>query len=170
MAEPILTTERLAFRPFTPDDFDLMARLHRDPQVGRYFGGAWSDEKVREAIAEFAAEQAERGHSKWLAFTHDGEFVGRAGVSYWEHTGELELGYALLPAFWGRGLATEAARAVAAYAFRVTDVDHLIGFTHLENTASQRVLERIGMARQPDAHVGAGQPGELSAVYRLDRP
>lgn len=170
MAEPILTTERLAFRPFTSDDFDLMAQLHRDPQVGRYFGGAWSDEKVREAVAEFAAEHAERGHSKWLAFTHDGAFVGRAGVSVWDHTGELELGYALLPAYWGRGLATEAARAVAAYAFRVTEVDHLIGFTHLQNVASQRVLERIGMVRQPDADIGAGEPGELSALYRLDRP
>jgi RimJ/RimL family protein N-acetyltransferase len=169
MAEPILTTERLAFRPFTPNDFELMARLHRDPEVGRYFGGVWHDEKVRGAIAEFAAEQAELGHSKWLAFLHDGTFVGRAGVSFWEHTGELELGYALLPAFWGQGLATEAARAVADFAFKATEVDHLIGFTHLENVGSQRVLEKIGMVRQPDAHIGAGEPGELSAVFRLDR-
>jgi RimJ/RimL family protein N-acetyltransferase len=168
MAEPILTTDRLAFRPFTPDDFDLMAGLHRDPQVGRYFGGVWSDDKVREALATFAEEQAELGHSKWAAFTLDGRFVGRAGVSLWEPTGELELGYALRPEFWGRGLATEAARAVAAYAFSVTDVDHLIGFTHLENTGSQRVLEKIGMVRQPDADLGADLG--LSALYRLDRP
>lgn len=170
MAEPILITERLAFRPFTPDDFDLMARLHRDPEVGRYFGGVWSDEKVREAVSEFVAEQAERGHSKWLAFRRDGRFVGRAGVSFWEHTGELELGYALLPEAWGQGLATEAARGVADFVFRITSVDHLIGFTHLDNLGSQRVLEKIGMVRQPDTHIGAGEPGELSAVYRLDRP
>ncbi|ACG79847.1 acetyltransferase, GNAT family [Phenylobacterium zucineum HLK1] len=166
MAEPILTTERLVFRPFAADDFGLLARLHQDAQVGRYFGGVWSDAQVAETLARFVAEQAARGHSKWAVFTRDGAFAGRAGVSFWPPTGELELGYALLPAFWGGGLATEAARAVAAWTFANTAATHVIGFTDLANRGSQRVLEKIGMVRQPDADLGKG----LSAVYRLERP
>lgn len=167
MAEPILTTPRLVFRPFAPDDFDLMATLHRDPEVGRYMGGVWDDAKIRSRLELFVVEQAERGHSKWAAFTREGAFVGRAGVSYWPPTGEIELGYSLLPAFWGGGLATEAAAGVAAWAFANLPLDHIIGFTDLRNTASQRVLEKIGMTRQPDADIGLGEP---SAIYRMDRP
>jgi RimJ/RimL family protein N-acetyltransferase len=98
---PILVTARLAFRPFTPDDLGLLAELHRDPEVGRYMGGIWTDEQIAEALARFVREHAERGHSKWAVFTGDGAFVGRAGVSVWPATGELELGYAFRPEFWG---------------------------------------------------------------------
>ena len=96
---PILTTARMTFRPFTSDDFDLIALLHRDPEVGRYMGGVWPDAEIHEALDRFVAEQAERGHSKWAVFTKAGEFVGRAGVSLWPATGELELGYAFRPQF-----------------------------------------------------------------------
>lgn len=163
---PMLETARLVFRPFTNADFDLLATLHRDPEVGRYMGGVWSDERIADALARFVAEQAERGHSKWAAFTHDGAFVGRAGVSLWPATGELELGYSLMPEYWGQGLATEAAQAVADWTFAHTEVSHFIAFTDLKNYSSQRVLERIGMTRQPDRDMGFG---DLSAVYRLDR-
>lgn len=165
--QPILETPRLVFRPFTLADFELLAGLHRDPEVGRYMGGVWTDARIAEALDRFVAEQAARGHSKWAAFTRDGAFVGRAGVSLWPATGELELGYSLAPEVWGQGLATEAARAVADWAFANTDVGHLIAFTDLQNHGSLRVLERIGMARQADQDMGFGG---LSAVFRLDRP
>jgi len=164
---PILETSRLVFRPFTHDDFGLLAVLHRDPEVGRYMGGVWADHRIAEALGRFVAEQDERGHSKWAAFTREGEFVGRAGVSLWPATGELELGYSLMPEFWGQGLATEAARAVADWTFANTDAAHFIAFTHLENYGSQRVLERLGMVRQPDQDMGFDDG--LSAVYRLER-
>lgn len=167
MDQTVLETPRLVFRPFSADDFDLLATLHRDPEVGRYMGGVWTDQRIADALARFVAEQAERGHSKWAAFTRDGRFAGRAGVSFWPATGELELGYSLMPEFWGQGLATEAARAVADWTFGNTDVPHLIAFTHLENYGSQRVLERLGMVRQPDQDMGF-EDG-LSAVYRLER-
>lgn len=163
----ILQTRRLVFRPFTLADFPLLATLHRDPEVGRYMGGVWAEATIAETLEQFVAEHAERGHSKWAAFTQEGAFVGRAGISHWPATGELELGYSLMPEHWGQGLATEAARAVADWAFANTGAGHIIAFTHLENYGSQRVLDRIGMKRQPDRDIGLG---EVSAVFRMTRP
>jgi len=164
---PILETERLVFRPFTPDDFGRLAELHRDPEVGRYMGGVWTHDEIAEALGGFVAEQAERGHSKWAVFTREEVFVGRAGISLWPATGELELGYAFRPLFWGQGLATEAARAVARWTFANLDVTHVIAFTHPQNYGSQRVLERIGMQRLADRDMGFD---ELSAFFRMERP
>jgi [ribosomal protein S5]-alanine N-acetyltransferase len=165
--QPILTTGRMTFRPFTPDDLGLLAELHRDPEVGRYMGGIWPDDEIQAALDRFVAEQAERGHSKWAVFTREGAFVGRAGVSLWPATGELELGYAFRPEYWGQGLATEAARAVADWAFANTGVDHIIAFTHPQNYGSQRVLERIGMTRLADRDMGFEEP---SAYFEMQRP
>ncbi len=164
---PILTTARLTFRPFTLGDLPLLEELHRDPDVGRYMGGVWEHAQVARRLAQFVEEHAARGHSKWCVHTAEGVFVGRAGVSLWPPTGELELGYAFRPAFWGQGLATEAARAVAEWAFANLGVDHLIAFTDPQNFGSQRVLERIGMKRLPDRDMGFEVP---SAYFEMQRP
>jgi len=164
---PILTTARLTFRPFTRADGPLLAELHRDPEVGRYMGGVWSDERIAEALEAFIADQAQFGHAKWVANLHDGTFVGRAGISVWEPTGELELGYVLKPHYWGQGLATEAARAIAEWAFANTRVAHIIAFTDPQNFGSQRVLERIGMKRLADRDMGFDVP---SAYFEMQRP
>lgn len=164
---PILETARMTFRPFTPDDFDLLATLHRDPEVGRYMGGIWDDAKIAAVLADFVDEHARHGHSKWCVHTREDAFVGRAGLSLWRATGEYELGYAFRPEFWGQGLATEAARAVAEWAFANTDAPYLIAFTEPQNFGSQRVLERIGMVRQGERDMGSGTP---SALFRMERP
>lgn len=164
---PILVTPRMMFRPFTSEDRGLLAELHRDPEVGRYMGGVWSDDQIAEALDRFVREHAERGHSKWAVFTTGGEFVGRAGVSLWPATGELELGYAFRPHYWGQGLATEAARAIAHWTFANTAVEHIIAFTDPQNFGSQRVLERIGMVRLADRDMGFEIP---SAYFEMKRP
>lgn len=164
---PILQSERLIFHPFTAEDYVLLADLHSDPEVQRTLGGMWDDATIRARLDHFVQEQAERGHSKWKAFTRDGDFIGRAGVSFFQRTGELELGYTLARRFWGQGYASEAAAAVRDWTFDTLPVDHIIGFTETTNLASQRVLERIGMRRLADTDLGHGS---LSALYRLDRP
>jgi len=167
MAEPILTTERLVFRPFTPDDFDLLADLHADPEVQRHIGGTWTRDVIQARLDAYVAEQARFGFSKWKAYLKDGTFVGRIGVSIWEKTGEFEIGYSMKRAAWGSGLATEGARAVAENFFKVTDETRLHGFTAVENLPSRRVLERIGMAYVGDEDLGFGG---LSALYLMTRP
>lgn len=169
--KPILETERLVFTPFTAEDLPLIVELHADPEVQRYFGGEWSAAEMQASLDRFVKNQAEFGMSKWKACLKDGTFVGRAGVgphppSKAEQP-DRELGYAFKPAFWGKGLATEAARAIADWFFATTDHDHLVGFTHPANHASQAVLKKIGMRFVGFEDLGFNEP---SAVYRMERP
>jgi RimJ/RimL family protein N-acetyltransferase len=158
---PILETQRLVFHPFTPDDRPLLVELHGDPEVQRYIGGLWESEAYARRLAQYVADQATYGVSKWKAYLRDGTFVGRAGVSWWEVTG-FELGYAFKTAAWGQGLATEAARGVVEWTWANTDIDRLCGFTERGNHASRRVLYE----GERELGFGVGP----SAVYWLDRP
>ncbi len=167
MGEPILSTARLVFHPFTPADYGVLADLHADPEVQRHIGGLWTRDVIQARLDSYVAEQARFGFSKWKAYLHDGTFVGRMGVSLWERTGEFEIGYSMKRQAWGSGLATEGARAVAEHFFRVTDERRLNGFTAVENHASRRVLERIGMRHVGEADLGFGG---LTALYLMTRP
>ncbi|WP_334160625.1 GNAT family N-acetyltransferase [Phenylobacterium sp.] len=164
---PVLETDRLVLRPFTPDDYELLADLHSDPEVQRYIGGPWPREAIQGRLDAYVADQAKYGFSKWKAHLRDGTFVGRCGVSYWARKGEFELGYSFRRIAWGRGLATEAARAVAARFFELSTEPRLHGFTAVENLGSRRVLERIGMRHTGDEDLGLGG---LSALYLMERP
>ncbi|MFL5297130.1 MAG: GNAT family N-acetyltransferase [Phenylobacterium sp.] len=166
MDTPILETERLVFRPFTPDDFDLLAELHSDPEVQRFIGGMWTAEEVQRRLDFYVGQQVERGYSKWKAYLRDGEFVGRAGVSLDLHTGDPELGYSFAQRAWGQGLASEAARAIVDWMWANTDAPELTAFAVAENLASRRVLEKVGMVFEGDAD----RHGDLCAYYRLKRP
>jgi [ribosomal protein S5]-alanine N-acetyltransferase len=164
--QPILETERLVFHAFTPDDFDLLAALHSDPEVQRYIGGTWSSKDVQQRIDAYLGDQARYGFSKWKAYLRDGTFVGRAGCSVDPETGEPELGYSFARAHWGQGLASEAASAIVTWMFSHTDVPELTAFAVSQNTASRRVLEKLGMAFEGERE----RHGEPCAHYRLKRP
>ena len=164
--QPILTTARLAFHAFTPDDYDLLAGLHADPEVQRYIGGAWTRDVIQRRLDQYVAHHADRGISKWKAYLHDGTFVGRAGISWWEPEGEYEIGYSFARKAWGQGLASEAAIGIRDWFFATTPHDALIGFADAENRASRRVLEKLGMSYLGDKDMGFGG---VSSLYRLDR-
>jgi RimJ/RimL family protein N-acetyltransferase len=166
VSDPILETERLVFHPFTADDFDLLAGLHSDPQVQTYIGGMWSREEVQERLDHYAGAQAKHGFSKWKVYLRDGTFVGRAGVSVDKTTGEPEVGYSFARAHWGQGLASEAARGVIDWMWANTSVSELTAWAAVENAASRRVLEKLGMAYEGDRMLH----GDLCALYRLKRP
>jgi ribosomal-protein-alanine N-acetyltransferase len=172
MAAPILETDRLKFRPFTPDDLPLIVELHSDPAVQRYMGGTWSDQEMRATLDRFVRQQAAQGHAKWAAFLRDGTFVGRAGVGSFPPLaaggfgGDMEIGYCFKPAYWGDGFATEAAVAVRDWFFANTPHDRLFGFTEPGNAASQKVLLKIGMTPMGAHDLGFDEP---SAVFRMMR-
>jgi ribosomal-protein-alanine N-acetyltransferase len=172
MTTPILETERLVFNPFTSDDLPLIVELHSDPEVQRFLGGDWAPEVFQGTLDRLLRSQAEFGFTKWKVTLKDGAFVGRAGSEAWPREGpdrgrEAELGYALKRAFWGQGLATEAAAGARDWFFANTSYDHLIGFTEPDHEVSQRVLLKIGMRPLGLHDMGFGEP---SAVFRVDRP
>src|SRR5205814_5000968 len=92
---PILMTERLAFRPFRPEDFGDFTALHTDPEVQRFIGGVWDEPALREFFDKFLREQPQVGFTKWRMDERDdtggGGFVGSAGLSLNADTGAADL-------------------------------------------------------------------------------
>jgi RimJ/RimL family protein N-acetyltransferase len=166
MARAILETKRLIFTLFTPNDVDLLAALHSDPEVQRYIGEMWPREEVQKRVDLYVSDQARYGFSKWKTHLRDGTFVGRAGVSVDPDLGTPELGYSFARAAWGHGLASEAAFAIVDWMFTNTDVPELSAFAVSENLASRRVLEKVGMTLEGERE----RHGDLCAFYRLKRP
>lgn len=142
-----LETPRLLVQPFTLEDLDNLVELHSNPEVNRYLlpMGAWSKEIAAAKLKRFIAHEETYGYSKFKVSLKDGTFIGRAGFELWEETGEIEFGYSFKQEYWGKGYATEAAHKLVKWIFETTDLEHIIGMVSLENVASRKVLEKIGM-------------------------
>jgi RimJ/RimL family protein N-acetyltransferase len=146
-AKPFLSTERLSLREFRLDDVENLYRLDRDPSVMRYIGdgSVATRASVAAALSRTAKYYAKfPGLGVWPAEA-DGAFIGWFCLKYVPATVEVEVGYRLLPQAWGRGYATEGARALVRYGFDVLGLYRIIGLTHPDNAASQRVLQKSGL-------------------------
>jgi ribosomal-protein-alanine N-acetyltransferase len=89
----------------------------------------------------------ERGYGLWAVESRlDGELIGRCGLQYLAELDEVEVDFILGRAFWGQGFGTEAARASVRHGFEELGLARVVGIAHVENRASQRVLEKVGMA------------------------
>ncbi|MGM9488502.1 GNAT family N-acetyltransferase [Ideonella sp. YS5] len=145
----ILTTERLRLEPFCDEHLAALNALNRDIEVMRYLGGrAETLDDTRAAIERVKARWAEWGYSWWAFVEHDsGELVGAGCI---QHLGRdkakpLEIGWRLRRDRWGRGLASEAARTMARFAFETLHAPLLRAVCHLDNAASAQVMKRLGM-------------------------
>jgi len=144
-----LRTERLGLRPLSGADADALHRISNEPLVRRYL---WDDEPVSEAAIRGVIGQSERMFSEdgiglfGVRFRGDDALLlGFCGLVRLEGMDEPELGYELTPEVWGRGLATEAARACIRYAFEVVGFGRVIAGADAPNAASLRVIEKLGM-------------------------
>jgi RimJ/RimL family protein N-acetyltransferase len=170
MAIPLpIETERLILRPFEPEeDGEQMLEVYGDPVVMRFipedvYHGL---DAVRATLERYAREQESLGFSFWAVVERDGgHVVGDAGFGVFRQTGDIELGYSLRRDRWGRGYATEAARACLEAGFEHLQVDRIVAVVDAENLRSLRVAERIGMVKADtvDLH---GRPHALYAVRR----
>jgi RimJ/RimL family protein N-acetyltransferase len=112
----------------------------------RTLGGVRSDAKTQEYLAVNLDHWKRHGYGLWIVRDVDGTFVGRAGIRHLtiEKKNEIELAYSVVPDFWGRGLATEIAKALLNIGFDRLDIPEMVAFTLSENRASQRVMEKVG--------------------------
>jgi RimJ/RimL family protein N-acetyltransferase len=164
----MLQTERLRLRAFSDGDLDAYAAMCADPEVMRYLsatGALLSREDAWRQMALFAGHWTLRGYGMWAVEEREsGRFIGRVGLHRPEGWPDLELGWSLARAAWGKGYATEAARAAAAYAFGELRRTHLIHLILPGNTRSIRVAERLGAQPRGTATVR----GVEQLLYRLD--
>lgn len=144
---PDLETERLRLTPWSQGSVDELFAMHAHPMVARYLdaqGRVYDRAKAEQRIIGWQQEFAEHGLSKFrMVRRADGAFVGRAGFS--PFNGKAEIGYSLAYEHWGQGYASEIAQALSDWFFANREEDSFIGFAHVDNAASRRVLEKIGM-------------------------
>jgi ribosomal-protein-alanine N-acetyltransferase len=155
MPLPILT-ERLELRPYVIDDVPAIhAVLYGDADAMRLVGGAVDLAETRRRIEDYIARQHSAGYSFWAVVERrTGALAGEAGLIAFGGEGpEVELGYAFGRDFWGRGLATEAARAVVAEAFGPLALQRVVAVTKPVNLGSQRVLAKLGFVPRGRRHV-----------------
>lgn len=141
-------TDHLAFREMNRDDVDLLLPLLGDATVMWVYPHPFSPNEVRDWVEWNLGSYAARGFGLWVLTLRDGgDFVGECGLTAQTVAGvtEIEVGYQLLPAFWGRGLATEAAAACRDFARDVAGLDRVVAFIDPRNVASQRVATKIGL-------------------------
>ena len=151
-ALPVLETPRLRLRPYRPTDAAAMFALYSDPRVMRY----WSFPPWREqaqAAAYLERVIAETGAGQVLAWAvaqrEDDLLVGTATLHSWHRDqARAEIGYSLSPAHQGRGLASEALRAVLGYAFGALGLRRVEADVDPRNGASCRLLERLGFRQE----------------------
>jgi len=143
-----LESPRLRLRPVEAVDQAFFHRQWNDPQVGRFLwdGAPVAAEVVAEVLSASTESFAARGYGLWhVSRKDDGAPLGFCGLRVAADSGRVELLYALDPEAWGKGHATEAARAVLDYAFAVVGLESVIASTNPDNTPSWRVLEKLGM-------------------------
>lgn len=145
----ILETERLILRQLTSDDAEFIFELLNDPSWIQNIG----DRNIRtldDARAYIvngpAASYVKNEFGLWLvALKETNESIGMCGLIRRENLEDVDIGYAFLPRFWGKGYAVEAARAAKDYARDVVGLKRLVAIVDPANEGSIRVLEKLGL-------------------------
>ncbi|GAA5160874.1 GNAT family N-acetyltransferase [Ornithinimicrobium tianjinense] len=150
---PELRTERLLLRGFRDADRDPFAALNADPLVTRHLQGTLTRERSDAFVDRIAACWAERGWGLWaLEHRESGTFLGYTGLwpaDFLPSGPGVEVGWRLAAHAWGRGYAPEAARAALRFGFEQVGLPEIVSFTARGNTASLRVMEKIGLRPDP---------------------
>jgi RimJ/RimL family protein N-acetyltransferase len=140
-----IETERLLLRPMGVDDVNDVVELHRQPAVSEFLGPA-TPELALERLKLCQRNWRERGHDLMAMIERStGRFVGRMGLRYWPQFNETEAGWALCREVWGRGYATEAARAIIDWGFRTFPLPYVTAMIRPDNSRSVGVARRLGL-------------------------
>ena len=177
---PELRTQRLLIRAWRDDDLDAVAAMNADPRVMEFFPSVATREETAAQVAGTRARLAETGYGFMPVEVVGGAaFVGMVALAvprfHAHFMPAVEIGWRLAAAHWGRGYATEAARALLAYGFEQLALPEIVSFTTTHNVRSRRVMEKLGMSHTreddflhpslPDDH-----PLKPHVLYRLRRP
>ncbi len=151
----VTETPRLILRYFTPDDLDALTPILADSEVMRYsISGVKTRSQTEEFITRLLSIYQKYNFGLYaVIYKETQQLIGYCGLLAWnfEDLEEIEIGYRLATAYWGKGLATEAATSVRNYAWNELNINRLICIIEPENTRSIRVAEKLGMTYEKDA-------------------
>jgi RimJ/RimL family protein N-acetyltransferase len=172
---PTFETDRLLLRRWQPSDRKPFAAMNRDPEVMQYFPAPLTPIESDRLIDR--ADFERHGFGLWAAeFRDSQEFIGFIGLSIPNFEApfmpSVEIGWRLASAHWGRGLATEGAKAAVRFGFAILNLPALVSFTVPANTRSRRVMEKLGMTYDPaddfdHPNLPEGHPLRRHVLYRL---
>ena len=146
----IIETERLILRHWKTNDLENLIRLCQEPEVMRFFPSLLDDEQSKKLLDIFIQHQKDH---EFVYFAVDdkstNQFIGFIGIkwqTYESHfTPCIDIGWRLLPSTWGKGYATEGAKACLKYAFEQLKIEKIYSVCPKVNKASEKVMQRIGM-------------------------
>ena len=177
--EPELRTPRLLLRRWRDTDRRPFAALNADPLVMEHFPAPLRPEESDDLVDRIESGFEERGWGLWaVEVPGTATFAGFIGLNPAifdaRFTPAVEVGWRLAREHWGRGYATEGARAALSFGFDELALDEIVSFTSDGNTRSRRVMERLGMRRDPaddfeNPNLPDGDPLRPHVLYRLDR-
>ena len=180
MAGPVLRTERLILRPWREEDLAPFAAMNADPAVMRHFPATLSRAESDAMVGRVRLHFATRGFGLWaVEIPGATPFAGFVGMSVPRFEAPfmpcVEIGWRLAPDCWGRGYATEGAKAAVAFGFGTLKLPEIVSFTVVANQPSRRVMERLGMCHDPaddfdHPSVAEGHPMRRHVLYRLRSP
>lgn len=179
MDAPTLRTARLLLRPWRAEDRDAFAALNADPVVMRFFPTTLTREESDQVADRIEAHFVQHGFGFWAIEVLDGPpFVGFTGLSTVTFdapfTPATEIGWRLAREYWGRGIATEAARAALDFGFGELGLREVVAFAVKDNARSRAVMERLGMTHDPrddfdHPRLPSGDPLQRHVLYRIRR-
>ena len=151
-----IETERLMMRPFQKDDVERLFLLDSNPEVMKYVGQKTLTKKEQsaEVIKMVQKQYAEKGIGRWAVIEKESNLL--IGWSFLKYLTEeingiknvYDLGYRFLPEFWGKGYATESAKASLEYGFKKMNLDKICAHAHSENEASIYTLKKLGFVEK----------------------
>jgi RimJ/RimL family protein N-acetyltransferase len=143
----VFETERLLFRDHTIDDLEPFCAMEADPEVRRWVGGyPRTREQAERKFREVYLRPVRNRMGMWATVLKgEGQYIGYCGV--YANFGDAALGYYLARPYWGRGLATEAARAFVDFGLRELKLPRITALVEVGNDASKHILEKLGFRR-----------------------
>jgi len=179
-ADPVsITTARLLLRPWRASDREQFARINGDPHVMEWFPRTLNRQESDAMANAIDLRLNEQDWGLWaVELPGVAEFIGLVGLNPADAVlgyPAVEVGWRLAAEHWGRGYAPEAARASLAYGFDTLELEEIVSFTSVGNAKSRRVMEKIGMTRDPSRDfdhpsVPAGSALVRHVLYAISRP
>ena len=143
-----ITTERLRLRHFRKEDIKTYAEMMGDDEIGRWFpkGVGYTPEEAQKSFDNILSHWNKYGFGLWAITRRKNPcLIGRCGLNYIPETSEVEIDFVLARRYWKKGYATEAAKASLYYGFKFLSLDRIIALVKPENSASRKVIEKVGM-------------------------